>query len=59
MNVVKTTFYDCFDLKYVDLLDDKESKYFMYKLKCELAMKDTFKDINKNEEELFLIFRLC
>lgn len=58
-NVIKR-FYDNqvanFDLKKVNLLSDIECKYFMYKLEIELAMKDFHEDINKDEEEMFIIF---
>ncbi|WP_110925970.1 hypothetical protein [Bacillus massiliglaciei] len=44
-----------YDMKSVNILDDTECGYFMWKLECELAQKDCFNDINKYEEELFLI----
>ena len=38
-----------------DTEDDTEWGYFMWKLECELDLKDYFNDINKYEKELFLI----
>lgn len=46
---IESHFYD------VDLLDNTECRYFIYKLKQELAIKDSFKEIDKNEKVLLLV----